>query len=310
MLGLVARRATALLLCVALPGTALGQAPATAGSSEDPAAQAAESRFKAGQYAEARSAYEALVRKAPTVSRYWYQLGLTCANMKNYERAAEAFERAAGIDQSPRSQYNAGAMHARLGRRDRAFEWLGKAAPTGFISLDLLKTDTDLDPLRSDPRFAALQATAEKAFTPCGSDPEAHRFDFWVGEWEVKTAQGQIAGRSRIEPVSGQCGLLENWTDARGATGKSLNAYNRALKHWQQFWVGQFGEVTEYRGSEWREGSLVFSARATQPGGSPRLLRMTFTPVSSEVVRQFGEQSVDDGKTWTTRFDLYYHRRK
>jgi tetratricopeptide (TPR) repeat protein len=289
---------------------AFGQAPAAVGGAEDPAAQAAEARFKAGHYAEARTAYEALVRKAPTVGRYWYQLGLTCAELKNDERAAEAFERAAGIDQGPRSMYNAGAMHARLGHRDRAFEWLGKAAPTGFLSVQLLKTDADLEPLRADPRFAALLATVEKAFTPCASDPEAHRFDFWVGEWEVKNTQGQIAGHSRVEPISGQCGLLENWMDARGGTGKSLSAYNRGLRRWQQFWVGQLGEVTEYRDSEWREGSLVFSARSTAPNGSPRLLRMTFTPVSPDVVRQFGEQSVDEGKTWAARFDLYYHRRK
>jgi len=37
---------------------------------------------------------------------------------------------------------------------------------------------------------------------------------------------------------------------------------------------------------------------------------MTFTPVKPDVVRQFGEMSVDGGKTWTPTFDLYYYRKK
>jgi hypothetical protein len=81
------------------------------------------------------------------------------------------------------------------------------------------------------------------------------------------------------------------------------------VKQWQQFWTDQYGRVTEYRESEWIEGSLRFTAKQIMPQG-PALLHMTFTPVKPDVVRQFGEMSMDGGKTWTPTFDLYYYRKK
>jgi hypothetical protein len=44
--------------------------------------------------------------------------------------------------------------------------------------------------------------------------------------------------------------------------------------------------------------------------GAPVLLRMTFTPIDANTVRQFGENSNDGGKTWTTAYDLTYRRKK
>jgi hypothetical protein len=43
---------------------------------------------------------------------------------------------------------------------------------------------------------------------------------------------------------------------------------------------------------------------------APKLARMTFSQLPGGQVRQFGEQSVDGGKTWATSFDLVYTRRK
>ena len=75
------------------------------------------------------------------------------------------------------------------------------------------------------------------------------------------------------------------------------------------FGTDQYGRVTEYRESERTpEGGLRFLARQIL-FGRPTLIRMTFTPIDRNTVRQFGETSNDDGKTWTTSFDLYYHRR-
>jgi hypothetical protein len=36
---------------------------------------------------------------------------------------------------------------------------------------------------------------------------------------------------------------------------------------------------------------------------------MTFTPIDHDTVRQHGELSTDGGKSWTTNYELYYHRR-
>jgi hypothetical protein len=151
------------------------------------------------------------------------------------------------------------------------------------------------------------QSATTPAPTPCLNAPERHQFDFWLGEWDVKTKNGSPAGTSVIQSVSGGCALLENWTSARGGNGKSINAYNPAIKQWQQYWIGQDGAVTEFRTSEYHGTSLSFFARHEAKPDS--VDRMTFTPLDSATVRQHGESSSDRGKNWTTTFDLYYHRK-
>src|ERR1700730_9605975 len=97
---------------------------------------------------------------------------------------------------------------------------------------------------------AFAQTPVPKPAVTCASEPERHRFDFWIGEWDVTTPAGSPAGRSSIQSVSGGCALLENWTSLKGGTGKSLNASNPFIKQWQQFWIGQDGQVAEYRNSQ------------------------------------------------------------
>ena len=150
-----------------------------------------------------------------------------------------------------------------------------------------------------------------RAPTPCVGAAERHRFDFWIGEWEVTTQGGTRVGSSVVQSVSGGCALLENWTNARGGQGKSLNAYNPVVGQWQQYWIGQDGAPTEFRESSWSGKSVVFRARTPAAGSTPATeQRLTFTPVDSVTVRQHGEASTDGGATWKTQYDFYYHRKK
>ena len=136
--------------------------------------------------------------------------------------------------------------------------------------------------------------------------PESRQFDFWIGEWNVTTPDGRPAGISKIEPIAGHTGLLENWTGAGGGSGKSLNAYNRAKKQWQQFWVGG-GGVLELSGGL-VEGRMVLSGEH-DVGGKRMLERITWTPNPDGSVRQHWEQSTDGGKTWSTAFDGLYRKK-
>ncbi len=45
------------------------------------------------------------------------------------------------------------------------------------------------------------------------------------------------------------------------------------------------------------------------PGGNHELFRMTFTPRDDGSVRQFIEQSKDEGKTWYVWFDGIYEKK-
>ena len=54
------------------------------------------------------------------------------------------------------SAYYLALVHVGLGQFDQAFDWLAKAEAERSFYIGWLKVDPELDPLRSDPRFAAL----------------------------------------------------------------------------------------------------------------------------------------------------------
>ena len=270
----------------------------------------AEALFAAKDYVGAASAYQALTRTHPQQPRYWTRLGTSLQMAGRPDDAVAAYRKAIGITTAPIAMYNLAAVFAKRGQKDSAFYWLDQLVANASYSNDkAVSADEDFASLRSDPRFEPLLERMRAVLRPCLTRDESRRFDFWVGEWEVKNAQGQPAGQSSVQRLLEGCALYENWTDLQGGGGKSLNSYNTDVKQWQQFWTDQYGRVTEYRESEWLDGSLRFTAKQIMPQG-PALLHMTFTPVKPDVVRQFGEMSVDGGKTWTPTFDLYYYRKK
>jgi hypothetical protein len=185
------------------------------------------------------------------------------------------------------------------------------------IAAGTIAATSSVIPAQVTATGAASQTSAQSSTAttsapiPCPNAPERHRFDFWIGEWNVTTSPKNDAakgGSSVIQSVSGGCALLENWTSIKGGQGKSLNAYNPLVHEWQQYWIGQDGNVTEFRTSHFDGTSLSF---LTDNGPGPNLIgRLTFTPIDSDLVRQHYESSGDSGKTWTTVYDLYYHRKR
>jgi tetratricopeptide (TPR) repeat protein len=276
----------------------------------DTASSRAEALFAAKDYVGAASAFQALTRAHPQQPRYWTRLGTSLQMAGRTDDAVAAYRKAIRITTAPVAMYNLATVFARRGQKDSAFYWLDQLVTTASYSNDkAVSADEDLASLRSDPRFDPLLERMRAVLRPCLTRKESRLFDFWVGEWDVKNAQGQPAGQSSVQRLLEGCTLYENWTDMQGAGGKSLNSYNTAVKQWQQFWTDQYARVTEYRESEWIDGSLRFTASQVMPQG-PALMHMTFTPINPDVVRQFGETSIDGGRTWTLTFDLYYYRKK
>jgi hypothetical protein len=150
---------------------------------------------------------------------------------------------------------------------------------------------------------------------PC-SRPEFRQFDFWIGEWEAYGVKGAKAGDSKISVILDSCVILEEWTSAgqqQGLTysGKSFNSFNAATKQWQQTWTDNTGNTTEFLRGEGSHGKIIYYAdKVGGQGGKTFMRRLTFTKLSDDKVRQFGERSDDGGKTWTTEYDLEYRRKK
>lgn len=87
----------------------------------------------------------------------WYQRGNQYLRKDEYEKAIAAYEKAIELGDEPgKAAYNAGCAYALQNDRDHAMEWLQKAVHLGFDNAEKYLSDSDLDPVRSDPRFRAL----------------------------------------------------------------------------------------------------------------------------------------------------------
>lgn len=164
------------------------------------------------------------------------------------------------------------------------------------------------NPAPAAPATAAPAAPTAPA-TPPPPPPESHQFDFWLGDWDVFDAQGAPGGKSHIESIAEGNALLENWSDADGTTGKSINVYNQQKKIWQQFWVGNGSGVLEMSGGIVKGSMVLVGERVGRPGVK-RFDRIIWTPNADGSVRQHWEISIDGGQTWINNFDGLYKRRK
>jgi len=267
--------------------------------------------FQTQDWANAAKAYEGITKKNPANFQAWNRLGSSYHSSGKYDKAAAAYEKALAINPSgPVVQYNLACAYARMNNKDRAFDVLIKLAPSGFFQPEQISADADFAGLQSDPRFKEVLSQAQKASRPCAASPEFRQFDFWIGEWDVvSNAGGQPAGKSSVQLMLGDCVIFENWTGALGVNGKSFNIYNTAEKQWRQTWVDDRGTFTEYAG-ELKDDRLEYYAKSFGPNGQKQKLRMTFFKQGADRVRQLGEISTDEGKTWSTQYDLIYNRRK
>ena len=155
-------------------------------------------------------------------------------------------------------------------------------------------------------------APAQQAPDPerCRNQPEWRQLDFWIGTWDVvHPEEGRPLGVNVIEPMLNGCALMENWTAARGGTGKSLNFYDPQRRTWRQVWVDAFGNVLDYRDGEFRDGAMRFSGITIDPAGDTTLQKLTFHHVAADTVRQVFESSKDGGATWSMDWAGIYIRR-
>ena len=145
---------------------------------------------------------------------------------------------------------------------------------------------------------------------PCTVDPAYRQFDFWIGQWEAFAPNGKKAGDSKISVLLDSCIILEEWTSTQaGYAGKSYNTYNAATGKWQQYWVDNTGGITSYFDGHYENNTMILqTANTRQPDGKYKILKMSFFNLSADKLRQFGQSSIDEGKTWQTDFDLEYRR--
>ncbi|WP_298827155.1 hypothetical protein [uncultured Piscinibacter sp.] len=151
--------------------------------------------------------------------------------------------------------------------------------------------------------FPALTAAA--AGTACGAT-EYRQFDFWLGEWNVHTPEGKLAGVNKISGEYGGCVLHERYASSGGYRGESLNTYDSGRKVWHQTWVDNAGTLLLLEGGL-RGASMVLEGQTVEAGKVAKH-RITWTPNADGSVRQLWESTDSKGQRRTV-FDGTYTKR-
>lgn len=260
------------------------------------------SAFIAKDWSMAAKAYAELAEANPESGPAWYRLGQCNLELGKNEEALEALDRARTLGFNEQAVlFSTSRVQAALGNKEKAKELLGKVAELG-ASRQIANN------LSSAPEFAAWLEEGKldsvlTALTPC-SGPAYRHFDFWLGDWNVETPNGQKVGENLVTSDLGGCLLIENWTSVSGQEGKSFNYYDSSDDTWNQIYLDNTGNVSQWPPLKGRleDGVMVLESAAD---AKPRS-RWRWQDLGDSKVRQSAETSSDGGETWTTVWDSTY----
>lgn len=264
--------------------------------------------YQAGEWAKAAEAYQKIVDLEEANVGARYRLGVSLLNDKKAAAALPHLESVMTASPNAVFALSLARAYARTDNKTKALAVLEKSITLGGIAPETLTKEKDFAEWEDDVQFKEIVRKSDLAVNPCKAKPEFRQFDFWIGEWDVKSPQGLPAGTSSVQLILGQCIIFENWTGGAGTNGKSFNIFDSNDNKWHQTWVDDKGTFTHYIGG-FQDGKMVVVADRIV-GGKKTLAKMTFSKLPNGDVRQLGENSTDEGKTWTTAFDLIYSRKK
>lgn len=154
---------------------------------------------------------------------------------------------------------------------------------------------------------AAAQQSSPPAPPSCDTAPY-RAFDFWVGEWEVRTPQGQLTGTNSIQPINAGCALLERYSIGGNPAGQSYNFFDPLRGIWTQLWLSR-GVIIRMEGPPVEEGALTLDGTITYANQSePRAFRGRWTAQDDgTVLQEFWERNPESGE-WGVWFTGIYTR--
>ena len=271
----------------------------------------ADTLYARQKWTDAAAAYDRIVKAEPGNARAWYRLGASLQLAGHADQAIAPYRRAAALRFAPKvTWYNLACAYAVNHDAGGAFEALDSLVSNGYRQSQALESDADLASIKADARFAAVVARVKKNEFPCTDDPHSHQLDFWVGEWDVQDrASRHAVGTSSVQRILGECVIFENWTGGAGDSGKSFNSYNYIEGWWQQNWVSDGGQTTDYTHGT-REGNAMVYHGTGRNGATTYPTKLTFFDLGADRVRQLSEYSTDGGKTWAVGYDFLYVRKK
>ena len=239
----------------------------------------------------------------------WFQIAQSAREEERFAVAHDALDKAEQMEFSPvRISFERARLHKLADDPANAVGELEAIAASGFTSVGFIENDPILNTLAGNERYDDLVATMSRLAYPCQYDEAFSQFDFWVGDWNVHGPGGGLAGTNSITKEERGCVLLEHWTNVAGGTGQSINYVDKISGEWVQIWNSEGGSQINIRGGMTDDGMLLVGTLHTLSNNTTIPFRALWTPLPDGRVRQFFEQSTDDGITWTTWFEGFYTR--
>ena len=143
---------------------------------------------------------------------------------------------------------------------------------------------------------------------PC-SAPEASQFDFWIGDWDLYSAD-TITGHNAVYKVMDACTVQENFSNPAGYQGKSWSVYSPLSKQWQQTWVDNQGAYIALSG-KFEDGKMTLTTPARKlPNGKEITSRMIYFNITNGSFDWDWQATQDGGATWKSNWKIHYVRKK
>lgn len=255
--------------------------------------------------------FKALEKGGVASGQTWFDLAVKARMGGDNDIAKQALIRAERQEFSP---IRIGMERARIntidGKPDAAVRELQMLADSGFTVVAAITGDPEINRLAGRADYDTLVAKMSAQAYPCQDRPEFKEFDFWVGEWDVTLANGTQAGTNVVQRAERGCVIIENWTSSTGGTGMSINYLDKATDEWVQVWNAEGGSQINIRGGMTDEGMRLVGHIHYVGNDTTAPFRALFTPLPDGRVRQFFEQSNDDGASWVPWFEGFYTRRR
>ena len=153
----------------------------------------------------------------------------------------------------------------------------------------------------------AAATTPPPPAPPACNHPAMRQFDFWLGEWNVHTPDGKLAGSNSIQREYDGCVVHERYDTGRGYRGESLNIYDLNRHVWHQSWVDNTGTLLLLEGGL-QGSSMVMEGQTIAVQGQVIHHRISWTPNANGTVRQLWESSDAKGQ-WSIAFDGLYTKK-
>ena len=256
-------------------------------------------RLQAKDFAGAAKILEQVTQREPDNGRAWRNLALARQNLKEWDGAIAANQRALEVEPTvPTPLFSIGIVYALKGDREQAFAWLGRAKSSHKIDMTQIEVAVNIDALKADARFKTLLPTRQDFDDPFVEPTKIIR------EWDGESANDQFGWIARnIGDVDGD-GVPDVVTSAPTSHAGGENAgriYVYSTKTGRQLWTAdghandQLGTGVEAAGDT--NGDGIPDVIASAPGGgyanvySGRDGRVLLTLRAEKAQDQFGQHA-------------------